>query len=135
MPTAAAHTLALGDRGQAAAMAAAAAATAYYTDYVTIPTHPHMANQIAAVPVSGALAQRNDQSPIPVSTSPLHRDHFAARGLGNAGTGHTGHQGTQGAHSAIIVIVRMHSYACPSPNMSVSIDKSKICAFKFWSVV
>ncbi|KAK2186218.1 hypothetical protein NP493_210g02002 [Ridgeia piscesae] len=83
---AAAHTVGAGDRVPAAA--AAAAAAAYYTDYVTIPTHPHMtgqmASQMATVPVSAALGQRNDQSPIPISTSPLHRDHFSARGIGNA---------------------------------------------------
>jgi len=88
---AAAHTVGAGDRVPAAA--AAAAAAAYYTDYVTIPTHPHMtgqmASQMATVPVSAALGQRNDQSPIPISTSPLHRDHFSARGIGNAGTGGT----------------------------------------------
>lgn len=96
MPATAAHTVGAGERSPvtaAAAAAAAAAATAYYTDYMTIPTHPHMANQMAsqmaAVPVSGAMAQRNDQSPIPISTSPLHREHFSARGIGNAGTGLT----------------------------------------------
>ena len=124
MPTAAAHTLAVGDRGQAAAMAAA---TAYYTDYVTIPTHPHMANQIAAVPISGALAQRNDQSPIPVSTSPLHRDHFsAARGIGNAGTGHTGSSFSDYCHrSDAFTRLSFTKFECP-------FFKRKIQAFKFF---
>ena len=48
------------------------AAAAYYADYGA-PAHSH----VAASHVANAVAARSEQSPMPISNSPMHRDQFS----------------------------------------------------------
>ena len=69
--------------------AAAAAAAAYYAaDYGAIQpgTAGLTPSQIAAAATGAVSIARSDTSPMPLSSSPMHRDQFTHRTAGQAGT-------------------------------------------------
>ena len=73
------------------ANAAAAAAAAYYAgDYGAMPGTAGLAgptaSQLAAAATGAVSITRSEPSPMPLSSSPMHRDQFTQRTAGQAGT-------------------------------------------------